>query len=119
LAVDGGGQTEYIRCRAWNGLAETMVKYLSKGSMISIQGKLHTYKMVRDDQASYIMEVVADSVRFLSARKKEAASGEVDEIPANTEAEDNTAEEKKDIEYAEDLVASAIQLQLSEDDLPF
>lgn len=46
LAVDdgkdgqGNSRTQFIDCQAWKGLAETIQKYVLKGDMVNINGKL-------------------------------------------------------------------------------
>ena len=46
LAVDdgkdgqGNSRTQFIDCQAWEGLAETIQKYVLKGDMVNINGKL-------------------------------------------------------------------------------
>ena len=46
LAVDdgkdgqGNSRTQFIECQAWEGLADTIQKYVLKGEMVNINGKL-------------------------------------------------------------------------------
>ena len=41
IAVDeGNNRTQFIECQAWEGLAETIQKYVLKGDMVNINGKL-------------------------------------------------------------------------------
>lgn len=46
LAVDDGkdgqanSRTQFIECQAWEGLADTIQKYVLKGEMVNINGKL-------------------------------------------------------------------------------
>lgn len=46
LAIDdgkygqGNSRTQFIDCQAWEGLAETIQKYVLKGDMVNINGKL-------------------------------------------------------------------------------
>lgn len=46
LAVDdgkdgqGNSRTQFIDCQAWEGLADTIQKYVLKGDMVNINGKL-------------------------------------------------------------------------------
>ena len=39
-AADGSKTTSFINCVAWNGLADTLVKFTKKGSLIGVDGRL-------------------------------------------------------------------------------
>lgn len=71
LAVERDKEhTDFINCVAWNKLAELMSQYTHKGDMVAIEGKLNTRSY--DNQygsKTYITEVVADSVQFLSYKR--------------------------------------------------
>ena len=59
-------QTDFFNIVAWNKLAETISKYLSKGNQVSISGRLETRNY--DDekgQKHYITEVIAEEVDFI------------------------------------------------------
>jgi single-strand DNA-binding protein len=39
---DGKPTTDFINCVAWNKTAETMEKYVKKGAMIAVEGRIQT-----------------------------------------------------------------------------
>ena len=77
LAVDNPGKNNqdktasFIPCTVWNGTAENLCKYCSKGSLIAIEGRL-----------SSVVEVVCNAIHFLDTKK------------AVNDDEDNEDEEK-------------------------
>ena len=61
LAIDEGKdkRTQFIECQAWDGTAETIAKYVKKGDMFQISGKLknNNYESNGVKQYSYVVEV--------------------------------------------------------------
>ncbi len=67
-------RTEWINVVAWRNLAETMSKYLTKGQLIFISGKIQTRKYQdRDGNDRYITEIVADQMQMLGSRNDEGS----------------------------------------------
>jgi len=59
-------RTEWHNIVAWRQLAETCAKYLTKGKMVYLEGKIQTRNYAdRDGNKRYITEIVADQMRFL------------------------------------------------------
>lgn len=66
---DGKREADFIDCVVWRKQAENVSKYLSKGSMAGVDGRLQISSYEgQDGQKRYRAEVVADSVRFLSSK---------------------------------------------------
>ena len=72
-----GQDADFITVVCWGKVAENTATYCSKGSLISIDGRLQTrtYENDKGDRI-FITEVVADSVQFIDTRKKEAPKQE-------------------------------------------
>jgi single-strand DNA-binding protein len=58
-------RTEWHNIVAWRGLAEVFEKYVHKGDMLYIEGKLTTRSWEKDGQTHYITEIVAEEVELL------------------------------------------------------
>lgn len=71
-----GQDADFITVVCWNKVAENTAQYCSKGSLVSIDGRLQTRNYENDGQKVYVTEVVADSVQFIDTRKKEATKKE-------------------------------------------
>lgn len=72
---DGTKQTDFPRITAFGKTAENCERYLEKGRLVGIQGRLQTgsYKN-KEGQTVYTTDVVADRVEFLErGDKKETA----------------------------------------------
>ncbi|HZK34883.1 MAG TPA: single-stranded DNA-binding protein [Bacillota bacterium] len=70
----GEKEADFIPIVTWRGLADTCAKYLAKGRLTAVSGRMQvrTYEG-RDGQKRYVTEVVADEVQFLEwGEKKEA-----------------------------------------------
>lgn len=60
---------DFPRIVVWNKMGETCSKYLKKGSLVAIVGKIQTgsYKD-KDGKMVYTTDVIADRVRFLNTK---------------------------------------------------
>lgn len=83
LAVDrrftnqqGEREADFIPIVTWRSLAETCHKYLTKGRLVAVSGRMQvrTYDD-NNGQRRYITEVVADEVQFLERNPAAGQSG--------------------------------------------
>ncbi len=110
---DGKPTTDFINCVAWNKTAETMDKYVKKGMLIAVEGRLQTRNYENKDGIKvYITEVVCDNMRMLE-NKNSNNSTYLDEYEPNVGYQKD--EEKEEIKDN----SSDIEFNISEDDLPF
>ncbi len=64
-----GDHTEWHRVVCFGKTAENVVRFLSKGRQIYIEGKLRTNKWQdKDGHDRWTTEVIADTIRFLGTR---------------------------------------------------
>lgn len=84
LAVDrryikgGEKETDFIPIVVWRAQAENCAKFIGKGSMVAIKGRLQIRSYEdREGQKRTIAEVVADDVRFLDSRKSGEGNGDM------------------------------------------
>lgn len=68
--------TEWHNIVLWRGLAEIAQKFLRKGDMVYIEGKLRTRSWEKDGVTRYTTEVVADNMTMLSPKTGGANSGD-------------------------------------------
>lgn len=94
-------QTEWHIIVLWRGLAELAQKYLHKGSLIYVEGRLRTRSWEdRDGNKKFATEIVADNLIMLDKRSEhnshilpsvseneslEGFSSDTDEIPGEDE----------------------------------
>ncbi|MCU0355999.1 MAG: single-stranded DNA-binding protein [Cyclobacteriaceae bacterium] len=67
--------TEWHNVVLWRGLAEIAQKFLHKGDMVYVEGKLRTRSWEKEGVTRYTTEVVADNMTMLST-KGSNSSGE-------------------------------------------
>ena len=111
---DGKPTTDFINCVAWNKTAETMDKYVKKGMLIAVEGRLQTRNYEnKDGNRVYVTEVVCDNMRMLESRGNNASTSTYleDYEPANNgyQSDDSSVSQN----------TSDVELNISEDDLPF
>ena len=75
---DGKKEVDFIPIVVWRGLAETCGRYLSKGKLVAVEGRLQI-RDYKDDKGvkRRIAEIVGDEVQFLSPKDSDADRGYV------------------------------------------
>lgn len=73
---DGKKQTDFPRVTVFGKAAENCERYLAKGRLVGVQGRLQTGSYTnKDGQTVYTTDVVADRVEFLEWGEKKESSG--------------------------------------------
>ena len=62
--------TEFHNIKAWQKLAEICGKYLKKGSLVYIEGKLSTSNWEKDGVKHYKTEIVASDMKMLGGKNE-------------------------------------------------
>ena len=95
-------QTDFFRINAWNGLADTCARFLTKGKKVAVVGELQarTYED-KQGKTRLSLDVSADEVEFLSPKEEKPKKEK-----ENSDGYDHTA----------DL---AVFTDIRSDDLPF
>jgi single-strand DNA-binding protein len=91
-------QTEWHNIVMWRGLADVAAKYLSKGRLVYIEGKLRT-RSYEDKEGirRYTTEIVAESFNILGRKSDFENSNNSNSSSSNTNAAgttNNTAQEQ-------------------------
>lgn len=103
-------RTEWHRISMWGPLAERAQKFLKRGSLVYLEGKIRTSQW--DDRSGNkrtSTEVVANVMRMLSPKGETAAGGNVSE----------PSEPMEHPEPGEAMDESAAGPQISDEDIPF
>lgn len=102
--------TEWHRCTAFGKRAETIAKYLRKGSKVFIEGELRTNKWTdKDGIDRYSTDIRIDNFEFLD--KKEAGPPHPADTPQYNAGEGKAPESQPD--------GSAPEQEDFDDDIPF
>ncbi len=68
---NGEREADFVNCVAWRNQAENMAKYVKKGTLIGVDGRIQTRSYDdKDGKKVFVTEVVADSVQFLEPKKE-------------------------------------------------
>jgi single-strand DNA-binding protein len=62
--------TEWHNIVAYRGLAEVIEKYVRKGQLVCIEGRIRSRSYEKDGQKKYITEIWADNMQMLGAKKE-------------------------------------------------
>ena len=68
-------QTEWHRVVAWRKLAEICGQYLTKGSLVYIEGKLKTRSWEQDGVKRYTTEIIVDKMQMLGGGNRQEGNG--------------------------------------------
>ena len=63
--------TDFFNCIAWNGTAEILTDWYSKGDLIMIVGTVHNDRYEQDGEERVYQEIVVREVYFTGSRKHE------------------------------------------------
>jgi single-strand DNA-binding protein len=67
---NGEKETDFFNIVCWRGLAETVGRYLGKGRLVAVSGRLQNRSYeAKDGTKRYITEIVASEVQFLDRAK--------------------------------------------------
>ena len=105
--ADGNRTTSFINCSVFQNAADNMSKFLRKGSLVGVVGRLNQRKFVRKDGTNgSVVEVICETVQFLEPKGAEGKQAEPIAFESDVV---NAKEESKNLD----------SLDLPDDDLPF
>lgn len=74
-------KTEWHNIVCWKGLATIVEKYVKKGDLIYIEGKITTRSWENDGKKHYMTEIVADNIELLGNKSEKTEKDPFDEPP--------------------------------------
>jgi single-strand DNA-binding protein len=83
--------TEWHNIVLWRGLADIAAKYLHKGDMIYVEGKLRTRSWEKEGVTRYTTEIIGDNMTMLSTQRSGNSSSERAPAPQYNQAEEYKA----------------------------
>ena len=119
-----GAQTaDFISCIAWRQSAEFLANYASKGSIVSVEGRIQTRSYDGQNGKVYVTEVVADNVQLISNRNGNGTQPSYNSSYAQPSVNSKeTFTPSADSGYQGDMdddFSNTPSLDISSDDLPF
>lgn len=77
----GEQAADFIGCVAFGKTAENMARFLSKGSLIAVEGRISTRNYQGNDgKTVYVTEVVASSITFLESKKQQGNTSQYGQV---------------------------------------
>ena len=114
---NGEREADFINIVVWRKQAENVKNYVSKGSLIAVEGRIQTGSYEKDGQRVYTTDVVADNVQFLESKAQSQNRTESDVTPADfAYNNDNTQTTDMSEEVFADFGDS---IEISDDDIAF
>ena len=96
---DGNKGADFIDCIAWNKTAETIVKYLSKGSRIGINGRLSTTTYEKNGEKRKSVDILVNSLDFLDSKTESKPQEVAPESPKDQIIIEDTAEDSGSLPF--------------------
>ena len=109
---DGNYDSEFINYVAYRQTAEYLEKYSTKGTLIQIEGRVHTRSYDdKNNNKKYVTEIIVENASVLEKKKEEQQEVE---IPQNTKSEYD--DENSDIKLTDEDIDKTFNDNLQ---LPF
>lgn len=119
-------EADFIQCVVWNKQAENVDKFLHKGSLVGVEGRIQTgYYDNEQGVRVYTTEVVCDSVQFLEPKNADTSGSQNNYSQNNYQDQNNqnqynTYQQKNNERPSREQTNNTPRLDdISEDDLPF
>lgn len=111
--VEGQPEADFINCVAFGKTAEFMEKYVKKGYLVSVEGRIQTGSYENQQgQRVYTTDIVCDNVQNLTPRSSNESFGANQGHQADFQQGAPSYEPQTNVDYTGTL-------DISSDDLPF
>ena len=112
---NGQADADFISCIAWGAMAEFAEKYMKKGVMFAVVGRLNVRSWEKDGERHWATTVIVEEC-FFTGGKKDAESKPAQSKPAQSKP---AAQNGKQMGLAEQEGFYPIEESVEDDDLPF
>lgn len=101
----------FIDCTMFGARAESVSRYLRKGSKVAIEGKLRWSQWERDGQKRSKIEVIVDEIEFMTSRNDQPGAPRPAAAPA--------AQQSYAAPMAAPVAAPVVDASVYDEDIPF
>lgn len=126
----GQRETDFINIVSWDKTAENIGKYMTKGRLIAVEGRIQTRNYENNEgKKVYVTEVIASNVQFLESKNSTSNNSNgfnsMPEPPMEKspydfgEATTNNTSNSMNIEENDPFASFGEQVEISDNDLPF
>ena len=114
---NGQREADFINIVVWRKQAENVKKYVTKGSLIAVEGRIQTGSYEKDGQRVYTTDVVADNVQFLESKAQSQNRVDNDVTPSDFAFNNNSTQTT---DMSEEVFADfGDSVEISDDDIAF
>ena len=118
----GQRDTDFINCVVWDKQAENLAKYITKGRLVAVDGRIQTRNYENNEgKKVYVTEVLANNIQFLESKNSgqgnNSESNPFDSIP---EPDSPVLNDNESVSVEKDPFESfGESIEISDNDLPF
>ena len=120
---EGNIEADFINIVVYGRQVENISKYVFKGNMVGIEGRMQTRSYdAQDGSKRYVTEVIADNVEFLSSKNNSSTDSTVNAYVDTTSSiymDTPSPENGVDVSSEDPFKDFGSEIALSDDDLPF
>ena len=119
----GQRDTDFIICVVWDKQAENLAKYITKGRLIAVDGRIQTRNYDNNEgKKVYVTEVLANNIQFLESKNSgqgnNSESNPFDSMPEPSYPVSNDNTESVSVEK-DPFESFGESIEISDNDLPF
>lgn len=114
--ANGEKEADFIQCVVWRKQAENLAKFIKKGGLIGVEGRIQTGSYDdKEGNRRYTTDVVCDSVQFLEPK------GQTGDSYREYNRQDDSSNSYPDVDNnnRNNRRESTPTIDVAEDDLPF
>ena len=112
---NGEREADFIQCVAWRRQAENVARFVKKGSLVGVEGRIQTGAYDdKDGIRKYTTDIVCDSVQFLEPK---GDGSEYENVPQPEYEEDDPYQQSQS--RTVERKQNTPRIDVSEDDIPF
>lgn len=129
----GQREADFINVVAWDKTGENVGKYMTKGRLIAVEGRIQTRNYENNEgRKVYVTEVIASNVQFLESRNASQNAGNagfdsmpeppVEKTPYDFAGENTSTAQQPTMNVEDEkdpFAAFGEQVEISDNDLPF
>ena len=125
----GQREADFINVVVWDKRAENVGKYMSKGRLVAVEGRIQTRNYENNEgKRVYVTEVVADNVQFLESKNAASNNSAVvnnmpeppmEKTPYDFSDNSSSSPDTTNIDDNDPFASFGESIEISDNDLPF
>lgn len=101
--AQGEKQADFIQCVVWRKQAENLARFVKKGALLGVEGRIQTRQYEAENGTRYVTEVLCDSIQFLESKGENQEDAPYKEERLSKDDSDEFYETSKQLAAEEDL----------------